>query len=53
MKEQEKKEEREERLYCEKYQEWVPVIKGCMHLKDYCQYRKHCLLYIKAKFKEF
>jgi len=41
----------ENKLFCEKYKEWVDEGEGCRHKGDYCQFRKHCLIYIK--FKEF
>lgn len=52
--EKERKEEKEgERLFCEKYKEWVLVEIGCKHSKEYCQFRKQCLLYFKSRFKDF
>lgn len=47
------KEKEEERLFCEKYKEYVSVKEGCKHPKEYCQFRKQCLLYFKSKFKDF
>lgn len=50
----EKSSEKEEkqRLYCEKYREWILIELGCKHPKEYCQYRKQCLLYFKSKFRD-
>lgn len=51
-----KKEEKlkeEEKIFCEKYKEWVLLEIGCKHSKEYCQFRKQCLLYFKSKFKDF
>ncbi|MCX7873798.1 MAG: hypothetical protein N2327_05150 [Caldimicrobium sp.] len=42
-----------ERLYCEKYREWVVIEIGCKHPKEYCQFRSQCLLHFKSKYKEF
>lgn len=44
--------EKDQKLYCEKYREWVLVELGCKHPKEYCQYRRQCLLHFKAKFRE-
>ena len=49
----EKKIGEEEKLFCEKYKEWVLVEIGCKHPKEYCQFRKQCLLYFKSKFRDF
>lgn len=46
-------EEKRNRLYCEKYEEWVLEELGCKHPKEYCQYRRQCFLNFKSKFKEF
>jgi len=52
--EKERKEEKEgEKLFCEKYKEWVLAEIGCKHPKEYCQFRKQCLLYFRSKFKDF
>ncbi len=53
MEEKGKTEEKEEILFCEKYKEYVPAKEGCKHLKEYCQFRKQCLLYFKSKFRDF
>lgn len=50
--EEKEKEAKEEKLYCEKYREWVLVELGCKHPKEYCQFKKQCLLYFKSKFRE-
>jgi hypothetical protein len=41
------------KLFCEKYKEWVDEGEGCRHKSDYCQFRKQCLIYLKEKFKNF
>jgi len=43
----------ENKLFCEKYKEWVDEGEGCRHKSDYCQFRKQCLIYLKEKFKDF
>jgi hypothetical protein len=42
----------ENKLFCEKYKEWVDEEEGCRHKSDYCQFRKQCLIYLKEKFKD-
>jgi hypothetical protein len=44
---------KENKLFCEKYKEWVDEGEGCRHKSDYCQFRKQCLIYLKEKFKDF
>ncbi|MEZ0343300.1 MAG: hypothetical protein ABWJ99_00625 [Caldimicrobium sp.] len=54
MKEKKEREEKEEeKPFCEKYKEYVSIKEGCKHPKEYCQFRKQCLLYFKSKFKDF
>jgi hypothetical protein len=43
----------ENKLFCEKYKEWVDEGEGCRHKSDYCQFRKQCHIYMKEKFKDF
>jgi hypothetical protein len=43
----------ENKLFCEKYKEWVDEDEGCRHKSDYCQFRKQCLIHLKEKFKDF
>jgi tRNA A37 methylthiotransferase MiaB len=52
-KEQHEKKEKEEKLWCEHYKEYVNVKEGCRHRDGYCPYRKQCILYLSAKFKDF
>jgi hypothetical protein len=44
---------KENKLFCEKYIEWVDEDEGCRHKSDYCQFRKQCLIHLKEKFKDF
>jgi hypothetical protein len=45
--------DKERKLYCEKYQEWLEKGEGCKHKKEYCQFRKQCIIYINEKYKDF
>jgi hypothetical protein len=50
---QENNTDEENKLYCEKYQEWVKEEEGCKHKKEYCQFRKQCLISLREKLKDF
>ncbi len=36
----------EEKGFCMKYQEEVPLSGGCRHPHDYCPHRSGCMLYL-------
>ena len=42
----------EEKGYCQKFQEEVPLSEGCRHPKDYCPHRASCFLYLIRKEKK-
>jgi hypothetical protein len=42
----------ENKLYCEKYKQWVKEQEGCKHKKEYCQFRTQCLIFLREKFKD-
>ncbi len=46
------KELEEEKLFCEYFKEWINLKDGCRNLKEYCPYRKQCLIYFYLKNKE-
>jgi len=47
--EKEKKEEKEDQVYCMKYQEYQKLEEGCKHPKEYCPYRESCPIHLFGK----
>lgn len=48
-----KDKEKNEKILCEKFKEYVNQEKGCQHLQGYCPYRNRCVLFLSQKFKDF
>jgi hypothetical protein len=42
----------DEKLWCEKFKEYVSQKKGCQHLQGYCPYRNRCILFLLQKFED-
>jgi tRNA A37 methylthiotransferase MiaB len=53
VKEQKKKDQEEELIWCEHFKEYISIKEGCKHPQGYCPYRSQCILYLSSKFKDF
>lgn len=43
------KNQKENKLYCEYFKEWISEEKGCKNLKEYCPYRNQCIIYFYSQ----
>ena len=42
-----------EKIWCEKFKEYVNIEEGCKHFQGFCPYRDRCLIFLQSKLKDF
>jgi len=43
---------RNEKVWCEKFKEYIELKRGCKNPQGYCPYRDRCMLFISLKMEE-